>query len=159
MKLLIKQRVFSWTDTYDVYDEWKVPRYFVRASLLSFGHQIHVKDAQTGREVGGVYQRLLALMPRFTLEVNGRNMGSIRKEMTLLRPRYRLDVSGWRVQGDVLGWHYDVVDRSGKSVLHITKEWLHWGDTYVLDIPNPRNELLCLLIAIAIDATNCSENK
>ncbi len=30
MKLLIKQRVFSWTDTYDVYDENGAPKYFVR---------------------------------------------------------------------------------------------------------------------------------
>ena len=31
MRLLIKQRVFSWSDTYDVYDEEGNVRYFVRA--------------------------------------------------------------------------------------------------------------------------------
>ena len=30
MKLLMKQRVFSWTDTYDVYDEAGNKKYFVR---------------------------------------------------------------------------------------------------------------------------------
>ena len=34
MKLLIKQRVFSWTDTYDVYDEAGNPKYFVKANSL-----------------------------------------------------------------------------------------------------------------------------
>ena len=33
MKLLIKQRVFSWTDTYDVYDEYDEPKYFVKAEI------------------------------------------------------------------------------------------------------------------------------
>ena len=28
MRLLIKQRVFSWTDSYDVYDENENPKYF-----------------------------------------------------------------------------------------------------------------------------------
>ena len=44
MKLLIKQRVFSWTDTYDVYDESGNVKYFVKAEFLSIGHRIHVYD-------------------------------------------------------------------------------------------------------------------
>ena len=34
MKLLMKQRVFSWTDTYDVYDEAGNKKYFVKAELF-----------------------------------------------------------------------------------------------------------------------------
>ena len=37
MQLLIKQRVFSWTDTYDVYDEKEEPKYFVKAEFLHWG--------------------------------------------------------------------------------------------------------------------------
>ena len=44
MQLLIKQRVFSWTDTYDVYDEHESPKYFVKAEFFALGHQIHVYD-------------------------------------------------------------------------------------------------------------------
>ena len=40
MKLLMKQRVFSWTDTYDVYDEAGNKKYFVKAELFRLGHQI-----------------------------------------------------------------------------------------------------------------------
>ena len=42
MKLLIKQRVFSWTDTYDVYDENGGKKYFVKAEFLTLGHRLHV---------------------------------------------------------------------------------------------------------------------
>lgn len=38
MRLLIKQRVFSWTDSYDVYDENENPKYFVKAEFFSLGH-------------------------------------------------------------------------------------------------------------------------
>lgn len=37
MKLLMKQRVFSWTDTYDVYDEAGNKKYFVKAELFRLG--------------------------------------------------------------------------------------------------------------------------
>lgn len=33
MRLLIKQRVFSWTDSYDVYDENENAKYFVKAEF------------------------------------------------------------------------------------------------------------------------------
>ncbi len=34
MRLLIKQRVFSWTDTYDVYDENENRKYFVKTEMF-----------------------------------------------------------------------------------------------------------------------------
>ena len=64
MKLLIKQRVFSWTDTYDVYDESGNVKYFVKAEFFSFGHMLHVYDAME-REAGVIRQKLLSLLPVF----------------------------------------------------------------------------------------------
>ena len=45
MRLLIKQRVFSWSDTYDVYDEFENVRYFVKGEVFSLGHCLHVYNA------------------------------------------------------------------------------------------------------------------
>ena len=51
MKLLIKQRVFSWTDTFDIYDEEGNAKYFVKGEFLSLGHKLHVYNSK-GEEVG-----------------------------------------------------------------------------------------------------------
>ena len=153
MELLIKQRVFSWSDTYDVYDQWEEPKYFVKAELFTLGHIIHVYDRQN-REVGCIRQRLLTLLSKFELEIGGESLGEIREEFTLFRPNYTLDCNGWKVSGNFLGWEYDVTN-GDRTVMHITKELCHWGDTYVLHIENPEDEILCLLIAIAIDAAFC----
>ena len=83
MRLLIKQRVFSWTDTYDVYDEKEEPKYFVKAEFFALGHQIHVYD-KSGREVGMVKQRLLTLLPAFDIEIDGKEFGSVQKEFSFL---------------------------------------------------------------------------
>ena len=37
MRLLIKQRVFTWSDTYDVYDEYENPKYYVKAEIFAWG--------------------------------------------------------------------------------------------------------------------------
>lgn len=155
MKLLIKQRVFSWTDSYDVYDEEENVKYFVKAELLALGHQLHVYDAGH-REIGRISQHLFSLLPVFDIEVNGVSKGSIQKKFTFLHPQYEVDYNGWRVEGDFLGWDYEVL-QGCSAVMHISKEVLHWGDTYVLDFVNPADELLGLMLVIAIDAANCDE--
>lgn len=154
MRLLIKQRVFSWTDSYDIYDENGNAKYFVKAEFLALGHQLHVYDAN-GCEIGMIHQRLLTLLPVFEIELNGCKIGEIQKQFTFFRPKYEIDFNGWRVEGDFMGWDYDVY--SGCSaIIHISKELLHWGDTYVIDIANPEDELMGMLLVIAIDAANCS---
>lgn len=157
MKLLIKQRIFSWTDTYDVFDENQTPRYYVKAEFFTLGHQIHVYDKQTGNEVGAIHQRLLSMLPKFDIEINGRTMGTVNKQFTFFKPKYELDYLGLRVEGNLLGWDYDVMNGCSK-VMHISKEPLNWGDTYVIDYQNREEELTGLLLVLAIDASNCGDN-
>ena len=157
MELLIKQRVFSWTDSYDIYDADGNRKYFVKAEFFSLGHQLHVSDAG-GNEIGVIRQRLFSFLPAFDIEIGGVVRGSIQKQFALFRPKYEVDCMGWRVEGDFLGWDYDVY--SGCSpVIHISKKLFQWGDTYVIDIANPEDELMGMLLVIAIDAANCTQKR
>ena len=157
MELRIKQRVFSWTDTYDVYDEFGEPCYYVQAEFFAFGHQIHVFDKRSGQEVGSIHQRLFRLLPEFEIVVGGRSMGTIRKELSFFVPRYRVDYRGWEVMGDFLGWDYQVC-QGERPVMTVSKELFHWGDTYVLRYNDVRDEIPGLLLVIAIDAANCGKD-
>lgn len=157
MQLYIKQRVFSWTDSFDVFDETGEARYEVKAEFFALGHQIHVYDKRTGAEVGSIHQKLLTLMPEFEIVIGGRVQGRIRKQFTLFHPRYQVDYRGWDVEGDFMGWDYRVTQGS-MEVMSISKELFNWSDTYVLRYNNPANEMPGLLLVIAIDAANCSHN-
>jgi uncharacterized protein YxjI len=157
MQLLIKQRVFSWTDTYDVYDEQGNPKYLVKNEIFSLFHKIHVRDIE-GNEIGIIRQRFSLFMPLFEIEIGGQAYGTIQKQFTLLRPKYNIDYNGWQCNGDFWAWNYDVYAGS-RAVAHISKELFHWGDTYVIDIVNPEDEIVALMLAIAIDAANCEKGK
>lgn len=45
-----------------------------------------------------------------------------------------------------------------RTVAHIPKELFRWGDTYVLNFVRPEDEIMVLLLVIAIDAANCSND-
>ena len=104
-----------------------------------------------------IKEKVMSLLPVFEIEVNGKTLGRIEKRFTLFRPKYDVEFNGWHVEGDFIGWNYDIYEACS-PVVHITKELLHWGDTYVLDFANPADELMGLLLVITIDAADCIQN-
>ena len=156
MKLLFKQRFFSWFDSYDIYDENNTPVFSVKGKL-AWGHRLVVYD-RNNNPVGEIRERILTLLPAFEAYINDNYVGQIRKEFTLFRPKYNIDYMGWNVQGDFLGWDYTIQDNSGGYVASVSKELLRLTDTYVLDISNPNDALPVLLFALAMDAEKCSDS-
>ena len=154
MKLLFKQRFFSWFDSYDIYNEAGQTVYTVRGQL-SWGHCLKIYDAQ-GREIGTVKERILTFLPKFEMYLGDRYVGCISKEFTFFLPKYNIDCNGWHVDGDLFEWDYQIMNSSGRPVANITKELLNWTDTYVIDVHNPQDALCALMLVLAIDAEKCS---
>ena len=154
MKLLFKQRMFSWFDSYDIYDEMGNVVYEVKGQL-SWGHCLKI-FAPSGQELGTVKQQVLTWLPKFEVYEGSSYVGCISKELSFLTPRYHIDFNGWEVEGSFLEWDYSITGRNGEEVASISKELLHMTDTYVLDIANPANALHVLMFVLAIDAEKCS---
>ena len=154
MQLLFKQRLFSWFDSYDIYDEAGNTVYTVKGKL-SWGHLLEIYD-RFDNHIGTVQERVLTFLPKFLMYINGQEIGEIRKELTFLKPKFTLDCNGLTVDGDWLEWDYRVKDSSGSLIMTASKEFLRFTDTYVLDIVREEDALLCLMIVLAIDAANCS---
>jgi len=154
MKLLFKQRLFSWFDSYDIYDEAGDAVYTVRGQL-SWGHCLKIYDA-AGNELGTVQERILTWFPKFEIYVKDHYLGCISKEFSFFTPRYNIDCNGWQVEGDWLEWDYQITDSAGRLVATVTKEPWNWTDTYVIDVKNAQDALCALMLVLAIDAEKCS---
>ena len=154
MKLLFKQRFFSWLDSYDIYNEAGQTVYTVKGQL-SWGHCLKIYDAQ-GREIGTVKERILTFFPKFEMYLGDRYVGCISKEFTFFFPKYNIDCNGWHVDGDLFEWDYQILNSSGRPVANITKEIWNWTDTYVIDVHTPQDALCALMLVLAIDAEKCS---
>ena len=132
MKLYFKQRFFSWFDSYDIYD-------------YDTGDVVYTVEGQ------------LTFLPKFDLYLGDACIGTICKEFTIVRPQFTLDCNGWQVEGDFMGWEYEITDGQ-RQVAAISKELLHWTDTYVIDVADGRDGLCALMVVLAIDAEKCSHN-
>lgn len=154
MKLLFKQRFFSWFDSYDIFDEAGNIVYTVKGQL-AWGHCLKIFDAR-GVEIGTVRERVLTFLPKFEMYFGDRYVGCISKEFTLFRPRFNIDCNGWHIDGDWFEWEYQILTASGKAVAQVSKELLNWTDTYVIDVCDPDDALSVLMLVLAIDAEKCS---
>lgn len=149
MKLYMKQKVFSWADTFTVKDQMGEDKYSIKGEVFSWGKKLHVYD-RSGREVAFIRQKLWTFMPRYMVSVNGTDVAEIVKEFTFLRPKYSILGPGWDVDGSFWEHDYEVTE-NGRPIVSIRKEWMTWGDTYELDIADTGNEVMALAVVLAID--------
>ena len=156
MRLLFKQRFFSWLDSYDIYTEDGSVAYTVKGQL-AWGHKLKIFDADGG-EVGTVQQVLMTFLPKFEMYLGENYLGCIKKELTFFKPKFTIDCNGWQMEGNFFEWDYTILDATGVTVATVTKEVWNWTDTYVLDIVNPADALQVLMLVLAIDAEKCSRS-
>lgn len=157
MKLLFKQRLFAWLDSYDIFDENQNTVFTVKG-VLAFKHCFKIYDAG-GKEVGMIREKVLTfLCPRFDLIIDGTEAESIVKEFTFFKPKFTLEFRNWQVEGDWLQWNYQIQSPDG-TIAVITKQLFNWTDTYEINVTDPADALAALMVVVAIDAVKCTQKK
>lgn len=156
MKLLFKQRFFSWFDSYDIYDEAGNTAFTVKGEF-AWGHLLRIYDA-SGNEVGCVKEKIFTFLPKFEMYLGENYIGCISKEFTFFKPQFDIDYNGWHVDGDWFEWDYSIMNSAGMNIATVSKELWNWTDTYVIDVSDPQDALFALMLVLAIDAEKCSRN-
>lgn len=47
--------------------------------------------------------------------------------------------------------HEYQITQHGRPIVTIAKEWMTWGDSYELDIRDPKDEIVALAVVLTID--------
>ena len=155
MKRYVKQKVFSFRDSFTVKDEEGVDLYTVVGDFFSFPKALHIYDT-AGAEVLKISRRLLTFLPRYQVFRGDVLTVEIAKEFSFFTPKYYIDGAPFTIEGDFLAHNYEVL-RDGTPVASIGKEWFTWGDSYVIDMEPTEDELMMLSILIVIDCILSSD--
>jgi uncharacterized protein YxjI len=150
MKLYIQQKIFSWTDKFYVKNESGENVYLVEGELLSWGKRLHIFNSES-KEVAFLKQKVWSWMPKYELFIEEEKEAEMNRKFSFFKPHYTVTGPDWEITGDFWAHNY-VISENGEAVVTISKKWLSWGDTYELDIKDPKNEILALSVVLAIDA-------
>lgn len=155
MKLLFKQRFFSWLDSFNIYNEKDEIIYTVEGQL-SFGHRLHIYDKHH-QHIATIKEEILTFLPQFKMYINDQYIGKFYKEFAFFQPLYHLEYKNWVIRGDFFEWDYQIYNQQN-LVASVSKELFNFTDTYTLDIVNEEDALHVLMIVLSIDAEKCSRN-
>ena len=164
--LVVKSPFYELKEKYLVWDENLAEKYHITGKLISLTHHLSVFDLE-GNKLAYIKEKLVALRspisldsnPKdFVIEVGGKKLGKIKTKGALLKRKFTISFNDWVVEGDIIGFNYTVLN--GKDiVMKVHQKLLSTTDTYILDIYNPEDELICLVIAIVIDASTMTKGK
>lgn len=154
MKMLFKQRFFSWLDSYDIYGEDGRTLYTVKGKM-AWGHCLEVYDG-SGAHIATLKEEVLSWMPRFRMYLGGVHVGDIKKEFTFFKPSFSLECKDWKVEGDFFEWDYEITEGNGSAIAWVSKQFFNFTDTYSIEVAKEEHALMSLMIVLAIDAAKCS---
>lgn len=147
MELLMKQRIGSLKQDFDIYNSAGEVMYEVKGKFFSLSRELAIYEIGQSQMRAKIKQKLLSWMPQMDIYVNDTLVTSIRQKLTFFREAY--DVSGlnWRIEGDILAYNYQIYDQSGELLASIQRKLLAWSDTFKVHI---NNELVDPIYVIAV---------
>lgn len=160
MRYVMKEKLFSFTDSFVIRDENGNDVFQVRAKLLSFGKKLSFRSMD-GEEVAAINQKLLSFKPTYEIERDGKTVATVSKDFfTILRHRFTVDVPGpddLEAAGSFLEHEYTFTRHDAK-VATVSKHWFSVTDTYGVEVGPGEDAVLILASAVVIDMV-CHEKE
>ncbi len=153
MNYYIKQHVFSFADSFDIYTENQEVVYQCKGEFFRLLKHLHLYEVCNGNEVAYISERFRWVLKGYEVYIRGEYATQIEQKLGFFEQRLELPDLGWHVVGNYLAHDFAVYDNDDDVVFTLHKEWLAWGDTYEIEINDAYDEVLCLAVAITIDAT------
>lgn len=163
--LFLHQQWYTWKESYQIFDAQQQVKYIVKGELLSRKHHLHIYDASGRQRLGTIKEKLIALRSPlsmeshpmdFVIEVGGTKLGKVKSKWAFGKSKFEVTFNDWQIEGDFWGKGFKVI--SGNDlVMEVSREYAYKGDMYFMDITDPKNEFMCLLVMLALDAASMSK--
>jgi uncharacterized protein YxjI len=151
MRYKIRQRIFSFGDSFTIRDEYDNDRFEVRGKVFSFGDKLRIYD-MAGHELVYIEQEMFHLLPRYNIYLNGGYAASVKKELSFFRPSFTIESNqgSYTIDGDIFSHEFEIL-KGGRQVAYVSKGWFSLSDSYGADIEDSENQAFILAMVIVID--------
>ena len=151
MKLYIQEKMFSLWGKYNVLHEDQSIAYIVQGQPSLVRRKMEIYDANA-RQVGMLQTKILRTFPQYTIWKDNVQIGMVQQRFSILHQKFIVDFRDWTVDGNFMGWDFDVFDASRNKVASIDKQIFNFTDHYVIDTVNDNDALDVLMLTLAISA-------
>lgn len=151
MRYLIKEKIFSFSDSFDIMDENQDPIYRVVGQILSLGNKLTLYSLD-GRELLRIEERLMSFLPKYEIFAGSKLLARINKELSFFRPSFNIEsVDGeFRLEGDFFEYNFNIL-KDGREIASISKALLSFSDSYTVDVDQDVDQTFILALVIIVD--------
>lgn len=154
MRFQMTQRLFALGDKGVITDEQGNAVYRNNGKFFSIHDRVSLVDMQ-GTEVATLHSKLLSFPKRMIIEIGGTQVATIASKLIAFRPKFDIELASgerWKFTGDLLNHSFTLVDGDGVTVAEVTKAWVAVAGRYGIDIADGRDELLVLMLLVALES-------
>ncbi|MFP4394626.1 MAG: LURP-one-related/scramblase family protein [Anaerolineales bacterium] len=161
MRYIMKQKIFSLTDSFTIQDAQGNPAFKVKGKLLSLGDKLDIYRPD-GEKVAQVQQKVFSLGARYRVLRDGEVQAMLKKRrFTLVKDKFDVKMYDGapdiEIEGNILEHNYRF-ERAGRAVARVSKQWVSLRDSYGIDIVEGEDDVLILACAIIIDMINHNDS-
>jgi len=153
MRYIMRQKLFSLGDSFQIKNENGDDAFVVKGRLLSFTKQLSFQDL-SGNALLSIEQELLSWAATYEITKEDQLVAMVKKELfNVFSYRFSIDLSGsdpLQATGNFLDHEYAIA-RGDQTVATISKQWFSLTDTYGVDIGDGEDDVLVLAITVVID--------
>jgi uncharacterized protein YxjI len=157
----LKQKVFSLTDRYKIYDETQKELYEVRSKMLSITNKMEFYRVNDGKVLFHFQKELFHFMSTYILmDGNHEKLATVKKKLAILAKKVTVETQNttYQVEGDFLGHQFSIL-QNGEEVASLRKKWISWGDAYEISVYKDDQAEFFLALVILLDSMFHEESK
>lgn len=147
--LTLHQKVVAMVENYEV-TEGNTLKYTAKKKIIAAGADFDVFDAN-GNQVALIDQKVLNMVKTYDISINGQPCGIVKKKFPAITKDMNYDARGWKLDGDALGMNFKFTDAQKNVYATVKKKLVALGDTYEINVTNPQDELLVVILTIILD--------
>ncbi|MBE6083112.1 MULTISPECIES: LURP-one-related/scramblase family protein [Tissierellales] len=151
MRYLVRERIFSIGDKFDIQDESGRNVYEVAGKVFSFGNKLNIFD-MSGNNLIYIEQKIFKFLPEYYIYMGDKIVANVKKEFTFFRPKFNIfsDFGDFTLEGDIFAHDFSIF-KDGNEICRVNKKWISISDAYGVEIFGDEDPAFILALCIVFD--------
>lgn len=151
MRYLVRQRLFSFNDSFNITDESGRTMFQIEGKVFSLGNKLNIYDTK-GNNCIYIEQKLFRFLPEYEIYENERLVARLKKQLTFFRSKIDIEseYGSFTIDGDVFSYNFSI-SRNGKLIATVNKKLISFSDSYAVDIAQGERDDFVLALVIVVD--------
>lgn len=154
MKLYLKQEVFTFLDSYNIYDENQMVAYKVKTRIYKFPPGFDIISC-SGDVIFTVSRLFRFFVKKYEILHNDIKVATIEQRFSFFERAFDITTATgdvFSVDGDYFAWNFTIT-KNGMPYASVKKAFLSWGDSYEIEVYDDRECAFATALVVAIDDT------